>query len=80
MVYSVLLSVLHFKTSPLVDPDGLLDVFHQSAVGVSKGNTASKMETENWCHTVCSILLGLFLCMTSSAVLHSKWSLSLPVD
>ena len=76
MVYSVLPSVLHFKTSLLVDPDWLLKVFHQSGVGVSKGNTASKMEhstwksnenwTENWCHIVCSILSGLFLCVTSS--------------
>ena len=44
MVCSVLLSVLHFKTILLVDPDWLLKVFHQSAVGVLKGNTASKME------------------------------------
>ena len=76
MVYLVLPSVLHFKTSLLVDPDWLLKVFHQSGAGVSKSNTASKMEhstwksnenqTENWCHIVCSILFGLFLCVTSS--------------
>ena len=76
MVYLVLPSVLHFKTSLLVDPDWLLKVFHQSGAGVSKSNTASKMEhstwksnenwTENWCHIVCSILSGLFLCVTSS--------------
>ena len=44
MVCSVLLSVLHFKTILLVDPDWLLKLFHQSAVGVLEGNTASKME------------------------------------
>ena len=44
MVYSVLLSVLHFRTILLVDPDWLLKLFHQSAVGVSEANTASKME------------------------------------
>ena len=76
MVYSVLLSVLHFKTILLVDPDWLLKLFHQSAVGVSEANTASKMEhtiwksNENgaytWCQIVCSILFDLFLCMTSS--------------
>ena len=44
MVYSVLLSVLHFKTILLVDADWLLKVSHQSLVGVLKGNTASKME------------------------------------
>ena len=77
MVYSILLSVLHFKTILLVDPDWLLKVFHQLAVGFSKGNTASKMEhsiwknnnnwTEKWRQIVCSILFDLFLCMTSSA-------------
>jgi len=40
----VLPSVLHFKTSLLVDPDWLLKAFHQSGAGVSKSNTASKME------------------------------------
>ena len=70
MVYSVLLSVLHFKTILFVDPDWLLNVFHQSVVGVLKGNTASKMEhsiwksNENWtekqCHfgSHCDILYG----------------------
>ena len=76
MVYSVLLLVLHFKTTPLMDPDWLLKLFHQSGVEVSEANTASKMEhstwksnenwTENWCRIVCSILFGLFLCVTSS--------------
>ena len=70
MVYSILLSVLHFKTILLVDPDWLLKLFHQSAVGVLEGNTASKMEhtiwksNENgaytWCQIVCSILFDLF--------------------
>ena len=79
MVYSVLLSVLHFKTILVVDPDWLLEVFYQSAVGVLEGNTASKMEhniwesNENgaytWCQIVCSILFNLFLCMTSSVLL-----------
>ena len=64
MVHSVLLSVLHLKTILLVDPDWLLEVFHQSAVRVLKGHTASKMEhsiwksnenwTEKWCQIVCS--------------------------
>ena len=76
MVHFVLLSVLPFKTILFVDPDWLLKVFHQSAVGVLKGNTASKMEynisksnenwTDKWCQIVCSILFDLFLCMTSS--------------
>ena len=75
MVHSVLLSVLHFKTILLVDPDWLLKVFHQSAVGVLKGNTESKTEstiwksnenwTEKWCQIVCSILFDLSYCMTS---------------
>ena len=70
MVYSVLPPVLHFKTSLLVDPDWLLKVFHQSGVGVSKGNTASKMEhstwksnenwPENWCQIACSVLFEQF--------------------
>ena len=90
MVYSVLLSVLHFKTILLVDPDWLLVNFHQSAVGVFKGNTASKMEhsiwksnenwTEKWCQNVCSVLFDLFLCMTSSVLSQRlqeprKWGL-----
>ena len=76
MVYSVLLSVLHFKTILLVDPDWLFKLFHQSGVEVSEANTASKMEhsiwkrnenwTGKWCQIVCSILFDLFLCMTSS--------------
>ena len=82
LVYSVLLSVLHFKTILLVVLL-LLKVFHQSAVGVLKGNTASKMEhsiwksnenwTEKWCQIVCSILFDLFLCMTSSAMLKLEY-------
>ena len=83
MVYSVLLSVLHFKTILLVDPDWLLKLFHQSAVGVLEGNTASKMEhtiwksnetgAYTWCQIVCSILFDLFKCMTSSM---TKWPIS----
>ena len=76
MMHSILLSVFHLKTILLVDHDWALKVFHQSAVGVLKGNTVSKMEhttwksnenwTEKWCQIVCSILFDLFLCMTSS--------------
>ena len=61
-----------------MDPDWLLKVFHQSVVGVLRGNTASKMEysiwksnenwAEKWCQIVCSILFDLYYCMTSSGL------------
>ena len=72
MVYSVLLSVLHFETILLVDSDR----HHQSAVGVwkatqqAKWSTASeraiKIELKNGVRKVYSILFDFCLCMTSS--------------
>ena len=80
--YALLLSVLHFKTILLVDLDWLLKVLPESAVGVLKSNTASKMEhsiwksnknwTGKWCQIVCCILFDLLLCMTSSAEFFSS--------
>ena len=77
MVYSVLLSVLHFKNILLVDPDRLLKPFYQSAVGVlratqqAKRSSASeremKAELKNGVRLFAAFCLTYILCITSSS-------------
>ena len=45
MEYAVLLSVVHFKTILLVDPDWLLKVSHQSAAGSLRATQRAKRGT-----------------------------------
>ena len=84
MVYSVLLSVLQFKTILLADPDWLLLIFlHQSAAGSlraratqrAKWSTPServmKTEVKNSVRLLVAFCY-LFLSMTSSAEVKAR--------
>ena len=71
MVYSVLLSVLHFKTSLLVDTDGLLKVFHQSAEAKWKRKTGVILFVAFCWAYFC--ILQVVLYSIPSGVYHFQW-------
>ena len=74
MVYSVLLSVLHFKTILLVDPDWLLKVFHQPAAGSLRATQRAKWITpsERALKTELNNGIGLFVAFVGLIFVYAK--------